>query len=174
MTQEQALQAAWFALAVVFYGLAYFAALASFMAVWPLWVKIKNWASKEKQKGQQIIVGQVEQISKQTETIKSLDDLAKEMNAEVAAKTEQVDELDKDLNEKINLRDKLEQELRDLEAKKQALEHPESIDISTLSTNELKAEAKKLGVVGYSRMAKEDLIAAIHDARAIATPDADN
>lgn len=174
MTQEQALQAAWFALAVAFYGAAYFVALGSFMAVWPLWVKIKNWASKEKQKGQQIIVGQVEQITKQTQSIEVLDKAAKEKEIELAVKLEKVDAVDKDLSEKINLRDKVELEIRELEAKKQALEHPESIDISTLSTNELKAEAKKLGVVGYSRLAKEDLIAAIHDARAIAPPQADN
>lgn len=173
MTQEQALAAAWFALAVVFYGAAYFAALGSFMAVWPLWVKIKNWASKEKQKGQQIIVGQVEQITKQTATIESLDKLAKEKQAEFNDKNAKVSVLDQDLAEKINLRDKIAQEILDLEAKMHLINHPEEIDISTLSMNELKAEAKRLSITGYSRMSKEDLIQSIHDARAIAPPTTD-
>lgn len=145
--QENAMEAANWALTIFFYGLSWFIAVGSIMILWPVWEYVKKKANEQKLKGEEIIVAQ--NLTKEKETIEFL------RNEFETLKKDYDDLTQKKELENAEL-EKLRAEARDIR-ERNAIE-VDGIDYESLTTIELKAKAKEMGISGISRLSKKDLI----------------
>ncbi|AAA87960.1 unknown [Plasmavirus L2] len=135
--QENAMEAANWALTIFFYGLSWFIAVGSIMILWPVWEYLKKKAHEQKLKGEEIIVAQA--MTEQKLTIDFL-------REEAAVK-----ELERLKAESLEIKERNAVEI-------------DGIDYQGLTTIELKAKAKELGITGISRRSKNQLIEDIKQA----------
>lgn len=151
--QENAMEAANWALTIFFYGLSWFIAVGSIMILWPVWEYLKKKAHEQKLKGEEIIVAQA--MTEQKLTI----DFLREEAAEIKKQTQALkDEKEAAVKELERLK------AESLEIKERNAVEIDGIDYQGLTTIELKAKAKELGITGISRRSKNQLIEDIKQA----------